>query len=63
MWESLLWLTVIGVVQIVTFSTVVLLIRLAIRDRKREWAEEALSDPIPAIPAPEEPQLVGAPIA
>lgn len=60
MWESLLWLTVIGVVQIVTFFTVVLLIRLAIRDRKREWAAEALSDATPATTAPEEPQLVGA---
>lgn len=59
MWQSLLWLTIIGVVQIVTFSVMVLLIRLAIRDRKREWAAEALSDTRPATPTPEEPQLAG----
>jgi hypothetical protein len=62
MWQAILWLTVIGLFQIVTFFVMVLLIRLAIRDRKRDLAAEAQSDTIPATPgprAPEEPQLVG----
>jgi hypothetical protein len=59
MWQAALWLTVIGLIQIVTFFTMVLFVRLAIRDRKREVARMAPSDAIPAALAPEEPQLVG----
>jgi hypothetical protein len=59
MWESVLWLAVIGLFEIVTFIVMVLLVRLAIRDRKRELAAKASSDATPAAPTPEEPQLVG----
>lgn len=59
MWESVLWLAVIGLFQIVTFIVMVLLVRLAIRDRKRELAAKASSGAAPAAPMPEEPQLVG----
>jgi hypothetical protein len=59
MWQAVLWLTVIGLIQIVTFLVMVLFVRLALRDRKREVARRTPSDAIPAAVAPEEPQLVG----
>ena len=63
MWESVLWLAVIGLIQIVTFFVMVLLVRMAIRDHKRELAQMAPSDAIPAASAPEEPQLAVSHIA
>jgi hypothetical protein len=41
MWQAVLWLTVIGLIQIVTFLIMVLFVRLALRDRKREVARMA----------------------
>jgi len=63
MWESVLWLTVIGLMQIVTFFVMVLLVRLAIRDHKRELARRAPSDAIAEASMPEVPQLVGSHVA
>ncbi len=59
MWQSVLWLAVIGLFQIVTFFVMVYLVRLAIRDRKRELAARTSSDATPAAPMPDEPQMVG----
>jgi hypothetical protein len=61
MWEAIRWLALIGLFEIVTFFVIVLFVRLAIRDRKRDLARMASSDATGAMveaPAPEEPQLV-----
>jgi hypothetical protein len=39
MWESVLWLAVIGLIQIVTFFVMVMFVRMAIREHKRELAQ------------------------
>jgi hypothetical protein len=59
-WEAVLWLTVIDSVEIVTFIVMVLLIRLAIRDRERELAAQDLTDamPVPTAQAREEAKPV-----
>jgi flagellar biosynthesis/type III secretory pathway M-ring protein FliF/YscJ len=59
MWESVLWLAVIGLIQIVTFFVMVMFVRMAIREHKRELAQMTPSDVIPASHAPQEPQLAG----